>query len=52
MSVEVRTDSRGRVSLGKLGPGTHSQIYKARRDESGVIYLEPAKLVLINEKEE
>lgn len=47
--TEIKLDARGRTNLSPLGEGVQSQTYKARRDENGVIYLEPARLVLIRE---
>lgn len=47
-SAEIRLDSRGRTNLSPLGQGTRNQTYKARMDENGVIYLEPARLVPAN----
>lgn len=43
--TEIKLDARGRTNLSPLGDGVQNQTYKARRDEHGVIYLEPARLV-------
>ena len=45
MNAEIHVDRRGRANLSVLGPETKGRMYKARRDEHGVVYLEPARLV-------
>lgn len=43
--TEIKLDSRGRTNLSPLGENVRNQLYKARRDENGVVYLEPVRFV-------